>query len=616
MPGRLAMLAGMYFARISIAFALFLAIIGGPEIARAQESRPQEARHVPALALHGAPALAPDFTHLPYANPEAPKGGALRYGIEGSFDSLNVLIYRGNSPPVLVPYLLQPLMMRSGDEPFTVYALIAKSIAVPEDRSFVEFRIDERARFSDGKPVTARDVQFSWSLYSTKGRHLETARRIASVTLPDAMTIRFTFKVKGERELPLILALMPVMAEHATDPAAFENPGFSPFLGSGPYLIEELVPGTRIVLRRRADYWAKDLPIHRGLYNFETIGLEFFRDSNAMFEAFKTGLLDYRLESDPTKWREGYDFPAVKDGRVALDSIPIGAPKGMSGFIFNTRRPLFADSRVREAFFHLFDFEWVNRNLFDGIYRRTGSFFDESELAFRGHAVSARETALLGAALESLPPAIRDGSWRPPATDGSGRDRAVIRRAIELLKAAGYQIREGRMVSVATGEPLAFEIMVTSRAKERLALAFADGLKQVGIVPAIRFVDSSQYWARLRQFSFDMIIEGFPVSPSPGQEQANRFSSRAAERQGSLNWAGVRSEAVDRATAAIIAAESREEYLAAVRALDRLLIAGHYVLPLYHLPDRWLARWKRIARPARIATYDIPIDSFWFDPNQ
>jgi peptide/nickel transport system substrate-binding protein len=579
-------------------------------------ARAGDAPHRHAIAMHGEPALPPDFPHFPFVNPAAPKGGAFRFGIAGSFDSLNTMIFRGNAPAAMVPYIVQPLMMRSPDEPFTLYGLLAKTIATPDDRAYVEFRIDERARFSDGTPVSARDVAFSWSLFSTKGRHRANAERVATVEIRDPMTIRFTLKPGAGRELPLILALMPVLAEHATDPAAFDVAGFAPFLGSGPYRLDEVVPGQRVVLRRRADYWAKDLPVHRGLYNFETISLDFFRDSNAMFEALKTGLLDWRIEIDPTKWREGYDFSAAKDGRVIRAGVPITAPKGMSGFIFNTRRPVFQDERVRAAMLHLFDFEWMNRSLFDGIYRRTGSYFDESDLAFPGHRVDGREEAILGEALARLPPAIRDGTWRPPVTDGTGRDRGVIREAVTRLKGAGYAIREGRMVKEATGEPLAFEIMVTSREKERIALAFADGLKQVGIFPRIRLVDSSQYWARLRQFDFDAIIEGYAVSPSPGQEQANRFSSRAAAQPGTLNWSGVKDPAIDRAIAALLAARERADYLAAARALDRLLIAGHYVLPLYHLSERWTARWRHIAWPERLATYDIPTDSFWFEPNR
>ncbi len=335
-----------------------------------------------------------------------------------------------------------------------------------------------------------------------------------------------------------------------------------------------------------------------------------------MFEAFKTGLLDLRIETDPTKWREAYAIPAVEDGRIIKEMVPIRAPKGMTGFIFNTRRPIFTDLRIREGLFSLFDFEWLNRNLFADVYRRTGSYFDESELSFRAGPADAREAAILGPALAQLPPAIRDGSWRPPVTDGSGRDRQVMRKAVATLAAAGYAIRDGRMLHRETGQPLTFEIMVTTREKERIALAFADTLKQVGIFPTIRLVDSSQYWARVRQFQFDMIIEGYVVGPSPGQEQFNRWSTRAAETPGTLNWAGVRSPDVDRAIAALLAARSREDFVAAVRALDRLLIAGHYVLPLYHVSDRWVARWRHIARPATTAAYDFLHDSFWLTQNQ
>lgn len=583
----------------------------------------EKAPHRHGIAMHGEPALEADFAHLPYVNPKAPKGGMLRIGIAGSFDSLNTMSVKGNAPTAMVPYVVQPLMMRSADEPFTLYGLVAETIAVPEDRHFVEFRINPLARFSDGTPVSARDVLFSWNLFTTKGRpnYRVNARKVATVELRDTgptgpMTIRFTFHTAGDQELPLILAMMPVLAEHATDPEKFERMGFTPFLGSGPYLIETVEPGARVVLKRRADYWAANLPVHRGLYNFETISLDFFRDSNTLFEAFKTGLLDLRIETDPTKWREGYKITAVEDGRIIREAIPIKAPKGMSGFVFNTRRAIFSDIRTREAMFHLFDFEWLNKNLFDGIYRRTASFFDESELSFRVGPVDEREKRILGDALATLPPAIRDGTWLPPVTDGSGRDRTVMRGAIKLFREAGYAIRDGRMVELASGEAFTFEIMVTTREKERIALAFADGLKQVGIFPTIRLVDSSQYWARVRQFEFDMILEGYIVGASPGQEQGNRWSSRAAEVPGTLNWAGVKSPAVDGALAALLAARSREDFIASVRALDRLLVAGHYVLPLYHLPDRWVARWRHIARPERLAAYDFLHDSFWFVPNR
>jgi len=577
----------------------------------------EEAAHRHAIAMHGEAALPEGFSAFPYVNAAAPKGGALRLGVFGTFDSLNTLSIKGNAPPVLLPYLVQTLMMRSLDEPFTLYGLLAESIATPEDRRYVEFRLNPKARFSDGTPVLAKDVLFTWRLLSTRGRpnYRRNAEKIADITMPDARTIRFTFKAAGDLELPLILALTPVLPEHATDPERFESMGFTPFMGSGPYALESLEPGASITLKRRADYWGADLPSQRGYYNFDTLRFEFFRDANTQFEAFKTGALDLRLENDPTKWRTGYDIPAIREGKILREMIPIGTPKGMSGFVFNTRRAVFADARVREAMLSLFDFEWFNANLFGNIYRRTTSFFDESALSFHAAPLSAGERAVLGAAAESLPKAVQDGTWRPPVTNGSGRDRAVIERGVALLKAAGYAIKNGEMRSEASGQPLTFEIMVTSREKERIALAFADNLKQVGIRPVIRLVDPSQYWARLRDFKFDMVLETYPVSASPGQEQLNRWSSRAAESPGTFNWAGVKSPAIDAAIAAMLAARSREAFEEATRALDRLLIAGHYVVPLYHVPDRWVARWARIARPERAPLYDFSPDLFWFEAN-
>lgn len=577
-----------------------------------------DAPHRHALAMHGEPLMPEGFTHFPYVNPEASKGGMLRLAISGSFDTLNSMSVRGNAPPVLVPYVVQPLMTRSLDEPFTVYGVLAQTVATPPDRRFVEFRLHGQAKFSDGKPVLAKDVLFSWKLFTTKGRpnYRRNAEKVESVTLVDEHTIRFTFRNSGDLELPLIIALMPILAEHATDPEIFENMGFAPFLGSGPYRVEAVEPGASIKLARRPDYWGANLPAHRGSYNFDAISFDFFRDSNTMFEAFKTGLIDFRAEIDPTKWRNGYDVPAVRSGQIIRESLPVNAPKGMSGFVFNTRHPPFSDVRVREAMFSLFDFEWLNTNLFSDVYRRTGSFFDESDLSFSTHPLAKREVELAGSALETLPLAIRDGSWRPPRTDGSGRDRNIMRRAIELLSQAGYVIRNGTMVQRDSGAPFSFEIMVTSREKERIALAFADSLKQVGIRPVIRLVDSSQYWARLRDKQFGVIIEGFVVGASPGQEQVNRWSSRSADAPGTLNWAGVKSPDIDRAIDAMLGARLREDFVHAVRALDRLLVAGHYVLPLYHLPDRWIARWRHIERPKQPPKYDLVTDIFWSGANR
>lgn len=604
--------AGPHRRQVVAGLGVGTALLAAPRILAAED-----APHRHGIAMHGEPDLPPGFAHLPYANPNAPKGGLLRLAIAGSFDTLNSMSVRGNAPAVMVPYIVQPLMMRSQDEPFTLYGLLAETIATPPDRSYVEFRINPRARFADGKPVTAADVAFSWKLFTERGRpnYRRNAEKIARIDLADERTIRFTFKAANDLEFPLIIGLMPVLAAHATDPEKFETMGFNAFLGSGPYRLEAVDPGTSITLQRREDYWGADWPAHRGLYNFDTLKFEFFRDSNTQFEAFKTGLIDFRAEIDPAKWLNGYDIPAVREGRIHRHAVPVNAPKGMSGFIFNTRRAPFSDLRVREAMFSLFDFEWLNANLFSGVYRRTGSFFDESELSFRGQPLSEREIALVGPELATLPAAIRDGTWHPPKTDGSGRDRSVMRRAVGLLREAGYSIRDGVMTH-AGGQPLVFEILVTTREKERIALAFADTLRQIGIRPNIRLVDSSQYWARLKDKLFECIIEGYVVGASPGQEQVNRWSSIAAGQPGTLNWAGVQSPVVDRAIAALLAAKSREDFTATVRALDRLLIAGHYVLPLYHLPDRWLARWSHIRWPERLPRYDLTVELFWFEPNR
>lgn len=589
-----------------------------PAFLLASPAKAEDAPHRHAIAMHGEPAMPPGFSAFAYVNPDSPKGGRLRQGISGSFDALSAMSVRGNAPPVQVPYIVQPLMMRSPDEPFTLYGLLAESVACPPDRSYVEFKMNPQARFSDGAPVSAKDVLFSWQLFTTKGRpnYRENAKKVAKVELKDDMTIRFTFNERADRELPLILGLMPVLAAHATDPEKFEQMGFTPFLGSGPYKLEAIEPGASITLKRREDYWGKDWPAHRGLYNFDVMKFDFFRDSNTLFEAFKVGQIDIRQEIDPTKWQTGYDIPAVRDGRISRESIELAVPKGMSGFILNARRFPFADVRVREAMLSLFDFEWLNANLFSNVYRRTGSYFDESTLSFKAAPMTAREVELIGPELNAVPQAIRDGTWRPPVSDSSGRDRKVMRNAIELLRSAGFTIRDGVMVQSTSGKPLAFEILVTTREKERIALAFADTLKQVGIFPTIRLVDSSQYWARLKDKLFDVIIEGYVVAASPGQEQFNRWSSIAADAPGTLNWAGVKSPAVDRAISAMLKARNAEDFTAAVRGLDRLLVSGHYVLPLYHLPHRWLARWSHIGRPARFARYDFTPDAFWSLPNR
>src|SRR5919112_2354717 len=403
-------------------------LVGGP-LSVAGASAPRAG-----LAMHGEPALPMDFSHFPYANPQAPKGGRLVLGIQGTFDSLNPYTVRGVAPDILPRYVLQSLMARSLDEPFTMYPLVAQSFESPPDRSFIVFNLDPRARFSDGHRVTAHDVLFSFELLKTRGKPFLRASygQVSAVFVENEHRIRFDLTGSDDRELPLLLALLPLFPAHATDAERFEETTLAPPVGSGPYVVSEVEPGARIVLKRNPNFWAGDLPAARGLFNFDEVRLDFYRDANSLFEAFKAGLYDFRIEGDPTRWTTGYDIPAVRDGRVVRETLTTRLPKGMSGFVFNTRKALFADVRVREAIGYLFDFDWVNRNLFFGQLTRSDSYFSGSDLASTGRPADEKERALLAAFPGTVRDDILEGRWEPPAGDGSGRDRDMARRALAL----------------------------------------------------------------------------------------------------------------------------------------------------------------------------------------
>lgn len=570
-------------------------------------------REKTSLAMHGEPALSPDFPYFPYANPDAPKGGRLVLALQGSFDSLNPLIVLGVAPDIAQRYVLQSLMTRSMDEPFSLYALVARSYEMPEDRSWIIFNLDQRATFSDGQPLTAEDVAFSFDMLKENGKpyHRSSFSAVRKVEILSSHRIRFDLTGSQDRELPLILATMPIFAKHATDPASFANTTLKPLIGSGPYVFGEVKPGERVSVLRRQDYWGKDLPVSRGLYNFDEIRYDFYRDANTLFESFKAGLYDYRLESDATRWMTGYDIPAVKEGRIIRKSVAIQPPKGMRGFVFNTRRAVFSDQRVREALSYLFDFSWVNRNLYYGTLSRSTSYFNASELSSNGRAADARERALLAPYAEAIPKNIMDGTWRPPNPDGSGRDRDMARKAMQLLKQAGWA-RDGEVLRHnKTRQPLSFEIMVTSIEQERLAINYADALKKIGVIVQVRRVDDVQFWRRISDFDFDMIQWNWPVSASPGTEQRGRWSSAAAARTGSLNYAGITSPAVDAMIDALLAAHGQEDFTAAVRSLDRILLSGFYVVPLFYSPDQWIAYSSNLQHPNDIPFQGVAIETWW-----
>jgi peptide/nickel transport system substrate-binding protein len=415
--------------------------------------------------------------------------------------------------------------------------------------------------------------------------------------------------------MPLILGLMPVLPKHALNADSFEETSFTQLIGSGPYIVAKVDPGKSVTLVRNPHYWGRDLAVNRGFWNFDEVRFDYYRDASSYHEAFKRNLFDVRAEIDPARWQTVYDFPAMREGRVVKETFVSGLPKPSSFFVFNTRRPIFSDIRVREAVTLLFDFEWTNKNLFFDLYRRTSSYFQSSELSAFGRAADARERALLAPFPAAVRSDVMDGAWSLPVSDGSGRDRAILRRALVLFAAAGYELRGTDLVERATGKPFAFEIMIAIRNEAadeaRLAQVFASSLNRAGIAAQVRIVDAVQFETRRIGFDFDMIQNRWDQSLSPGNEQAFYWSSAAADTSGSRNYMGVKSPAVDAMIAALLKARDRAEVVAAVRALDRVLISGFYVIPLFHPPEHWIARWTTIEHPSELSLMGYVPETWW-----
>lgn len=580
-------------ARTALFGIALLASLNGVSLALAEPK--------PAIAMRGEPALPPDFTAFPYVDADAPKGGSVSYPMLGTFDSVNPFIVNGSPSPGTNLLVFEAVMARSFDEPFTFYPLIAQKVETPPDRSWVEFTLDPRAKFSDGVPITAEDLKFSAELLREKGRPgaRSSYSQIADIVIKDPHRIRFVFKDASNRELPMLMAAMPVLPEHVIDPASFDKSTLKPMIGSGPYVFDSIDPGNSVTFRKNPDWWGKDLPSNRGLYNFDRIRYVYYRDPVTMFEAFKTDQYDIRPEDEASNWATGYNFPAARDGRVIHQEIANGLPKPAVGWVFNTRRPVFADVRVRQALSMMFDFEWANSRLFNNLYKRTCGYFDGSVLSACGRPADEREKALLAPFPGAVSSDVMAGSWRPTISDGSGRDRKVARQALGLLQQAGWTVRDGKLQK--DGKPLTFEITVPDKGTERIALVYADGLKLLGVEVTIRMTDDAQFQRRKQNYDFDMLPFAWQSSLSPGTEQNFRWSSAVADQPGSFNFAGVKSPAVDAMIRALLAADTQEDFVAAVRALDRLLISGNYAIPLFHAPRMWIARWNKTTRPDKPA---------------
>jgi len=572
-----------------------------------------------ALSMHGDVALPADFTHFPYANADAPKGGTLAMGVVGTFDSLNPFILKNMRTTAVglfgdgENFVYESLMQRSRDEPFTLYPLLAEKVATDPKRTWVEFTLNAQAKWSDGQPVTVDDVIFTYDILTEKGRppYNNRMNRIEKIEKTGERSVRFTFNDKSDREFPLLIAAsMPVLPKHAIDAASFGNSTLNPPVGSGPYIVSDVRPGERIVYKRNPDYWGKDLPTRRGLNNFDIYSIEYFRNETALFETFKKGLLDVFIEANPTRWEKSYDFPAVKQGKVIKETFQKGTPANLLGFVFNTRRPIFADRRVRQALGLLFDFEWANRNLFADQYRRTQSYWEGSELSSVGKPADDREKQLLAPFPDAVREDVMNGTWHPPVTDGSGHDRTPAKKAYDLLMEAGFRFEHGLAIDP-SGKPLAFEIMTRSPDEEKVALAYKRNLARLGITAEIRTADDAQYQQRLQTFDYDMILGALAGSLSPGNEQWMRWGAASRDVQGSFNYPGVADPAVDAMIEALLAARNRADFVSAVRALDRVLISGDYYVPLYHLPYQWVARWDRIEHPQKTPLYGYQLPTWW-----
>lgn len=577
-------------------------------------SLPAMAQPQHGIAMLGEPALPADFKNLPYVNPDAPQGGQLRQAITGSFDSVNPFIVKGQAATGVRSYVFESLMGRNWNEPFSLYGLLAETIDVSDDRQTFTFRIRPEAKFSDGTPVTAADVVFSMETLRDKGRpnFKNSYSKISKVETPDERTVTF-HQEAGDRELPLIIGVMPILSKKAWEGKDFAQTTLDPLVGSGPYVMEAIKAGESITYRKNKDYWGKDLAINKGLWNFDTVRFDYYRDANAAFEAFKSGLADVRIETDPGRWNTGYDFPAAKQGQVTLEKVEQKTPAPASGFVFNTRRPLFEDARVREALTMAFDFEWANANLFANAYRRTYGYYGGSELSSQGKPVDEAEKQVLGDALQTLRPDFVDGSYQLPVSDGSGRDRKMLRKAVALLAEAGWTVGDKGLVN-AKGEPFAFTIIVKDRDQEKIALHYQRTLAAIGITANVRIVDSAQFTALQGSYDYDMIPATWYNSLSPGNEQMLYFGSDGRSVQGTRNYPGIADPAVDRAIKSMLDAKTREDFVAAVRAEDRLLTSGFYMVPLFDAGGQWVARWNTIGRPDAQPLPGFEATALWRQP--
>lgn len=567
-----------------------------------------------ALAMHGEPKYGPDFEHFDYINPDAPKSGRLRLAVTASgYDTFNPFVVRGVPVAGIENYLYDSLLVSSADEPFSAYGLIAESIETPDDRSYVIYNLRPEARFHDGHPITAEDVAFTFNLLMDKGhpRFKSYYADVEDVTILSDHRVRFDFGDNQNRELPLILGQLSILPKHYWQEHKFGEEGLTRPLGSGPYRVGEFEAGRYISYERVKDYWAADLPVRQGRFNFDLIRIDYYTDETVSLEAFKAGEYDYRREMSAKNWATAYSGDRFASGQIVTEAIDHQRPAGMQAFVFNTRRGQFSDPRVREAIGYAFDFDWANRNLFHDQYERSDSFFENSELASSG-LPEGRELEILEPYRDQLPEDVYKERYSPPSTEGDRTLRDNLRKAMMLLQEAGYQVRDGVMVSQETGEPLAFEFLLHQKAFERIVLPYKNNLERLGMKVEVRLVDTNQYVERVQSFDFDIVTMVIPQSDSPGNEQWNFWHSSVADVKGSGNYAGIRNPVVDELVKLVIEAPDREALVDRTRALDRVLLHGHYVVPQWHLSVDRVAYWSFLERPATTPKDGVDFDNWWY----
>jgi microcin C transport system substrate-binding protein len=580
------------------------------------------------MSLFGDPLkYPPNFTHFDYVNPDAPKGGSVRFGDLGTFDNLNPFILRGVSyirfadSMVGVGAVYDSLMAGALDEPNAAYGLIAETVELAPDRSSITFNLHPEARFQDGSPITAEDVCWTYDTLITKGTpvfRIEFAN-VDKCQVEGPHRVEFRFKNGNDRDLPMQVAGLPVLPKKWWQGRDFSQPTLDIPLGSGAYRIAAVDPGRSITYERVKDYWAKDLPVNKGSNNFDTIRVDYYRDMSVMFEALKAGQIDVRGEYTAKDWATLYDFPAVKDGMVIKAKVHHEVPQGMQGFIFNTRRPIFSDRRVRRAIGYLFDFEWTNKNILYDAYKRTKSYWENSDLAARG-LPQGEELKLLEGYRGRIPDEIFTTAYEPPVYDGSGDIRPGIREALKLFQEAGWTIKNGRLVNDKTGQPFTFEFLSDEPRMEKVVLPFLDNLKRVGIFAQLRNIDAAQYENRRRNYDYDMISVRYSASLSPGTELREFFSSAAADQPDSANTSGIKDPVVDDLIEQAIKAKSRAALVPIIHALDRVLLFGYYVVPNWYSDYYLVAYWNKFGMPKVQPKYASSaaavINDWWIDPSK